>query len=203
MLRFRTGVFALCLIVAACSGQSVTDVPEPTQEPEAETSPTSPEGSSQLDAPINLTCMNGKAVSLCAVPVYQTYRLMGLESKQPLMLPIAPSEGALIAGGLGGSPPGVTAFSVNLLAGPGAYAFDFLTDEPVYVSDSEGNVFFAPASIFPSTAKAGKTATPSLLVPLQGMWTAQSEGTTMDCGSGPVPLQERDRFGCGARWGDH
>ena len=83
-------------------------------EPEADRAEKAP---SAEETPITPLCLAGGDVQMCAYPVRQVLGLHGSEANSPVVMPLVPSEAALLISAFGGSPPGVTGFSPLLLGG--------------------------------------------------------------------------------------
>ncbi|HSG45182.1 MAG TPA: Os1348 family NHLP clan protein, partial [Anaerolineales bacterium] len=163
-------------------------VSEATMAPDDEASPIFQ--LAVLESGPDSICLNGESLHLCAVPAGQAVELLGDSSEDPLMLPLTPEQAALLISASGGSPAGVTGFTVMMLAGPDTYQIklpDSVTgNEAIFLSDVEGNLYFGSAAYFPDEtatkdAEAADVPGNTSLAALAGTWETVPSAGTMTC----------------------
>lgn len=165
-------------------------------QPTAQATPAPP----QDDAPVfqevmfesskDSLCLNGENFHMCAIPAGQVADQIGDNSDRPLMLPLTPEQASQLVSISGGSPPGVTGFTVMMLAGPDTYHIQLPDSstgkELVFLSDAQGNLYLGSAAYFPSdinSAETGGTEVDTLntFSGLAGTWESTSGAGKMTC----------------------
>ncbi|MEJ2486270.1 MAG: Os1348 family NHLP clan protein, partial [Anaerolineales bacterium] len=142
-------------------------------------------------------CLTGQHFNLCAVPAGQVVDQLGDTTEDPLMLPLTPEQASLLISASGGSPPGVTGFTVMMLAGPNTYQIK-LPDadagtEAIFLSDAQGNLYFGSAAYFPDETafeepEVSDVATGNSLAALAGTWESISGAGTMTCEGASITI---------------
>jgi hypothetical protein len=150
-----------------------------------------------LEKNTDTICLLGNEVHLCAAPAGQVIEQIGDTANDPLMLPLTPEQAALLISASGGTPPGVTGFTVMMLAGPETYRIQLPDSSKgktaAFLTDTLGSLYFGSATYFSEKTLAANLDTNgepagNALSSLAGIWENISGSGTMTCNGSSINI---------------